>query len=283
MRLGAIVVLFEPDLLVVSKELKGLSEQVDQLLFVDNSERDNSSVLSSFPNAIYIPMGENKGIAAAQNRGIVYFMEQQYDFVFFSDQDSCIPNGFVKSLYDAYIRLSANYNLAAIGPIPLNKHTKKPYFNKTYIKNELTDKNVKFWLVDSVMSSCSMAALSNFNEVGLFEEELFIDGVDDEWGWRASVFYNKVNVIVPHLEILHELGNYKSVFGMNLNISSPFRLYFQIRNLIWLSKRNYSPQKWKRNNLFKMVVKIFVYPIFFRPRLKYLNNIIRGVKDGILS
>ena len=281
--IGALVVLYEPDLLSLKKSLLSLSQQVSLLLFVDNSHCDNSIVKSFFNNAHYITMGGNVGIAAAQNRGIVYLSDYKCDFVFFSDQDSSVPEGYVDSLYGAYEALKDYFDIASIGPIPINKHNKKPYFKSSDVICERTINNRVYYIVDSVMSSCSLTSLQTFLTVGGFEEHLFIDGVDNEWGWRAKALYGKTNIVVSDLSILHELGKYKKVLGFSLNVSTPFRFYYQIRNLIWLSKREYVPIKWKMNKILHMVVKIPLYLVLFSPRLKYLNSITQGIKDGLLG
>lgn len=69
----------------------------------------------------------------------------------------------------------------------------------------------------------------------MFDEKLFIDGVDNEWCWRAATkgyrFY-----IAENARIRHMLGKESRKIGnKDISISSEFRIYYQFRNYIWLS------------------------------------------------
>ena len=119
--------------------------------------------------------------------------------------------------------------------------------------------------------------------MGRMEEKLFIDFVDQQWCWRAAAFNNKACVMLPEATIAHELGVSSKFLGHAISLSSPFRIYYQTRNLLWLCRKDYAPFYWKKMNLKKLVVKFFYYSVFPKQRLRYFGRMLKGVKDGLLK
>lgn len=288
-KIGAVVVLYKPDLSETIPALKSLSEQVNEVCIVDNTPNNRIDIgFESIPNAKYIYLGENRGIAAAQNIGISYLKKNDFEFVLFSDQDSLAPSETVEKLLNGLLVLkSKGIKVATVGTRAINKQTGNPYESRTkesmlpselikpYSPNDFTE-------CYSVMSSMSLTPIENFDKVGLFDESLFIDGVDDEWCWRAWHSNKLRSFVIENATIEHMLGkNGNSILGKQVSISSPFRIYFQYRNYIILSRRTSTPLFWKRNNFIKYFIKMFYYPLFVSPRFLYLKNICKGIKDGV--
>lgn len=284
---GAIIVLYNPDESLLVMALKSLSVQVDEVCIVDNSKESHAALLVSFLNVHYIFLGENRGIAAAQNVGIRYLMQCGFDYVLFSDQDSIAPDRLVECLLRTYLALETKgFPVATIGPQAINRATGKEYTNKANIKRTYnkTELNLDYdiWEVYGIISSFSLTKLSNFNQIGLFEEALFIDGVDEEWCWRAEHMKGFLSYKVVGLFFSHFQGEGKTGRFLKKR-STPFRSYYQFRNFIILSKRPYTPAFWKWKNLGKFFVKFFYYPCCVAPRGAFLKAILRGCRDGILN
>lgn len=130
-------------------------------------------------------MPGNIGIAAAQNYGVRYAIENNFDYLFFLDQDSISPANIINELLLQYDYLCSNFmTVGAIGPRAFNRCENKEYRGNVKkgkkINNEITE-------VSELISSASLIAISNFEKVGLMDETLFIDGVDHEWCWRANL------------------------------------------------------------------------------------------------
>lgn len=284
-KVGGIMVLFEPDLSVTIPAIEALATQVSELCIIDNTP--NSTIgpqLQVFENVHYIPLGENRGIAAAQNVGIKYFIEKgSIDFVVFSDQDSYAPVGTVAALLDGFNVISQKENIIVIGPQPINKKNNRSYvINYTKLNEIIFDDN-KYWEMLLIISSLSLTKIDYFKKFGLFNESLFIDGVEHEWNWRIKSLTNGKIIMLPDLKIEHELGKYSKTLGKQVNISSSFRLYYQIRNYLWLSKLNYTPRSWVKYHKFKNITKSIAYPILYRSHVKYLKSVYKGWKDGIIK
>lgn len=285
-RIGAIVVLYNPDLTVLNRVLECLHGQVDSICAIDNSD---SVCYDGAPTKLidkYVKLDFNKGIAAAQNVGLRYFIQKQYDYILFVDQDTIIKQGTVKRLLDTYLYLlSKKYDVGTVCPIGRDKDTHVMYtYNIAKIRDliELQHDNMNIMEVIHTMSSMSLVKVSHFERVGLMDESLFIDGVDCEWCWRAGklsgfrFFYDK-DIIIDH-----KLGyGNKKVAGRTISLATPFRLFYQYRNYLWFLRRDYVPKQWLRKNGMKYIIKMVYYPLFAHNRWLCMKNIIRGISAGM--
>ena len=280
-----IVVLYNPDVTLLKDCLYSILSQVDHLWISDNSPSDLPEIcllLNHIPSnkITYYKFQDNVGIATAQNEGIMYAQKEHYSHVFFSDQDSIIPNNVVKDLicYSDQI-IDKGLKVGAIGPIPINRKTGIPY--KFKMKSSEISNNI--FEVSELMNSSSLFRVEVFNNIGLMEDRLFIDGVDYEICWRAHSLLNYRFFIIPDLKIEHQLGEGDRRFlGRELKISTPFRTYYQFRNYLWLFRRQYVPVNWKVRNGIKYLFKYFYYPLLCKPRFEYFKRINKGIIEGII-
>jgi rhamnosyltransferase len=264
---SAVVVLYNPNLLELENNLNTLLNQVDYLVLIDNSDNSNLNYLKinlpSFQKNIqYIFNNSNIGIASAQNIGIHLSNNLKTDFILLMDQDSCPRNAMVSTLLSDFHKLKDNnINIAAIGPVPINSENNLPYTPRIRKLIPFHFDN-KLYNANDLISSGMLIDATTLDKIGLFDEKLFIDGVDHEWCWRAKL-NNFYICQTKNTEILHSLGEGdKSILGLRIAISSPFRIYYQYRNYIYLLKKKHVPVYWKLNNLIKYTIKYFYYPIF---------------------
>ena len=184
----AIVILYNPDLDCLNKSLNSLIKQVDSVILVDNSIDNNKTSIFlekiNLDNIQHLPQSANLGVAKAQNIGILNAISKDYEYCLIMDQDSIVSEGMVFQLVEDYIFLkSRKINLAVIGPTPINKISQKEYsprIRKNYPFFNDYDYLIK---VNELISSGSLIHLNTFNDSGLMDENLFIDGVDHEWCW----------------------------------------------------------------------------------------------------
>jgi rhamnosyltransferase len=285
MKIGALIIFYNPDLEVANKVICDLSIQVNKICIVDNSKQQCKYPFKS-DKIKYIFMNGNKGIAAAQNQGIKYFIQEDYDYIISCDQDTLIGRTTIIDLLQTMEDLTkAGVPIGAIAPIGIDhySHKKLSYsiakIRETFIAgHELLE-------VTHTMNSMSLIPVRLFKEVGGMEEDLFIDAVDCEWCWRAHYltkvrFFYDTNILMDH-----RLGiaTKKCSKVYEIHITPPFRMYFQYRNYLWLIHRKYTPQKWILYNGIKYIAKIIYYTLFSSERISYLKHIIKGMKDGIKS
>lgn len=283
MKIGCIIILYNPDLILLREVLDSIIDQVDSTFIAENSiSQIDQNLLYGYKHIIYKKMQGNIGIASAQNNGIKYFIEHSFTHVIFLDQDSIVDKELVPQLIKDFEFLNLNLiQVGAIGPRPINRENNKEYRGGVMKGKPVTDYITE---VTEIISSASLVPLKYFEEIGLFEESLFIDGVDHEWCWRAKKIKNLRFFISEKAHLSHKLGEGDRFFLIRkVAIPTPFRTYYQFRNYFLLARRNYVPIYWKVTNGFKYLVKLFYFPIFIKPRKEYFKNIIAGIKDGIFG
>ncbi|MCY6413484.1 glycosyltransferase family 2 protein [Acinetobacter sp. VNH17] len=276
-KIGCIIVLYNPNMSMLFTILNEISNQVSKIYIVDNSTVDHFLDFSSYSNVVFEKLGNNIGIASAQNMGLNFFKD--YEHILFLDQDSIPPRNLVSTLLENYLfLLNKNIDVGAVGPRPFNRGENKKYEGiikkgkKLY--NNITE-------VGELISSSSLIAVETFNKVGLLEDGLFIDAVDHEWCWRAKAVGNYRFFIIEDVLLSHQLGEGdKNFLGMKIHIPAPIRTYYQFRNYIKLLDRSYVPFYWKFSNGIKYFIKYFYYPVFVNNGKKYVEYMNRGISDG---
>ena len=263
-----VVVLFNPNEIHVvnMEELTSTCTVVA----VDNSE---SEVTVRSVN--YIPLHENKGIAAAQNVGIKYARENAFKYVLFLDQDSKVNGAFVRNLYDEYQKIKETDDKAGfIGPVCIDEASHQEYKNHT-------DKSVAFTKTSAVIASGSLVPIAVLEDVGLMDESLFIDLVDFEWCWRAGR-KGYTGYITRNVKMYHSIGKeYHNWHGFILGLSAPVRYYYQYRNTLWLFRREYVPRKWKIKSIVRRLFDMLIVPFASSQGWQVLKNMFIGIKDGL--
>lgn len=266
-----IIILYNPTDEQLS-HLKKLASSYN-IVVVDNSDR------SSFPqdglgeSISYLPLMHNCGIAKAQNIGIRKCIDLHAEYVFFLDQDTIIDIEVPIELLDSLILLQKrNDRIIAIGPSIRNMDS-----NTNYKSARLNLVEGRYAVCSTLISSGMLVDISAFKHVGCMDESLFIDYVDHEWCWRASMkgYICCVDLLV---QINHRVGKRTvNLLGIPFIISSPKRYYYQYRNSFMLMKRNYVPMKWKIKACVRNLVELFVIPWLSSSPFQVLKYMFSGL------
>lgn len=248
-----------------------LADKGLNVIIVDNSSKklDNMS-------ALYIPLGKNNGIAAAQNVGIVEAQKRGFEYIVFFDQDSKFEVSSISSILDEYNTIKEqDPSIATLGPLLIDSRTHKEYLSNV-------NPSVPYSIDTHIISSGSIIETKTFEKVGLYEEKLFIDLVDSEWCWRAKK-YGFNTYMTRRVRLYHSMGQtYHHVGRFAYGLSAPFRYYYQYRNTIWMLKRDYVPFRWKYRTIIRRIFDIFFYPVIApEKKLEILRNMLRGIRDGL--
>lgn len=272
--LAIIVVFYNPDPSTIEKwlQLKDFS-----LIIVDNSDK---ALGLSFPdNVCYHSLGENLGIAAAQNVGIeAAKAAKKFEYVIFFDQDSTIEVSTILALYDKTLALCKQGRpVGAFGPTLVDKESGKRFTR--FYKGKVVE--ATYTQVIDLPSAGTVVPLAVLEAVGGLDEGLFIDAVDHEWCWRAAKKGYEI-LQSEELFLLHVLGSgLKTFFGLTYSIPAPIRCYYQYRNYLLLLKRSYAPLYWKWSTGAKYLFRMMYYPIVLHPVKQYYRYMLWGIFDGI--
>ena len=135
----AVVITYHPDTTQLEQLLQSVLPQVSAVVIVDNGSDECTlaslrSVCQQWATISLIELGDNLGIAAAQNRGIVWARERCHSHVLLLDQDSTPAADMLQKLLQAWETLScADVPVAAVGPRLVDRRTSRstPFILKT--------------------------------------------------------------------------------------------------------------------------------------------------------
>lgn len=281
---GIIIVLYNPNNSHI-QSLEKLKDAQNQCLItvVDNTSKSNDRLeLIKSDYFVYTPLLRNTGIAYAQNVGINECINRKCSHIVFFDQDSIIPNNYLRNIVEEYDRIENQCpELFLLGPTAYNLESKEEYMSVIHKKNGY--KGVEdFYYQRDVISSGSCVRASKISDVGLMDDMLFIDAVDFEWCWRAQK-KGFLTGITPNVTLDHKVGQkeLRFPFGYKVIISAPIRYFYQYRNYIWLLKRSYVPDSWKVNTGIKLVARLFYFPFVVKNGLTIEKNMWKGILAGL--
>lgn len=278
-KICALIVIYQPKIDLLTRTINSLIDNVDEVLIYQNSLVDINYAL----NLQFYGDGTNVGIAKAQNVLIEAAVKQKFNFALFSDQDTIYPIDFLKKITPLFRR---NKNIVAVAPGWSNS-LKSSEFNGFH----QFDKSGKIKLCTSIsepvsishaISSGMIIDLQLSKNVGPFDEDLFIDWVDNDWCWRANAMGYKI-LGDPRTLINHQLGT-RSVLLFNrfFSVRSPERNYFIIRNALILMRKH------KNLNIRKyLALKIIHHFIFSllasQSKRKELKTLLKALSDGFYN
>ena len=251
--------------------------------FVICNNGDSKLCFLASENVTVFDFNQNLGIAAAQSKGMKYAFDSGADYVVQVDDDSIIDSKLIDGLVARYkILRENNINVGLVAPKHFDKIDKQVDEKRLPKGHYFRDFNVTS--VHATISSCSIISKDVYKVVGGMEDDLFIDYVDWEYCWRIKDYGFDV-FRVEDLLLAHRVGNGKKkiIGSIDARIPSPIRHYYHTRNTILLFFRSYSPKRVMIKELFKIPVKVVIYPFVFSNGLERLKFLSKGILDGILG
>lgn len=293
----AVVVTYFPDPGQLQELLESLAGQVEATVIVDNTPSPGAPELEAMlaatlqPTGHTIRFGENRGIAAAQNTGIAWAIEQGFGYVILLDHDSVLEAGMVGQLRDTAEHLLTNgVALAAVGPrnIDLSSgRTARIQRIGTLRVHHLSCADRQADAIvrcDVLISSGTLIPVNTIKTIGGLDEALFIDGVDHEWFLRARgrgySSYVACKAILRHRlgigAVRYWLGRWRYA-----PIHSPLRHYYILRNTLLLSRRPYVPFTWTAHQMVNTAAFLVVALVFLSGRTTRFGLALRAIWHGV--
>ena len=235
----------------------------NKIIAIDNSEnkcKDNIKKIKEIKNLEYLNLDGNYGIAKALNIGMQYAIANEYEWVLTMDQDSRFNNNII-DVYFKTLKDELLDDIAVISPNYFFDRKKNKIYNG-YKKLQYT------------MQSGNLVNVEIYKKIGEFKEEFFIDGVDYEYCIRANK--NKYKIIECGNAVLYHrpATTKRTFFGFKYGYCNSTRIYYQVRNLLWISKR-YCNLKM----ILIVIYKLFKIVFLFDNKIEYLRMFRLGVKD----
>ena len=235
------IVLYNPEIGRLQENVAAIAPQVERLVLVDNGSTNLEEVCHTFhieddrgklgsTDLVLIRNEKNLGIATALNEILQYALDHDYDWALTLDQDT-IP---ASNMIAAYRKVaSANQHLGVICCKFRDRH---------YVTEDESFTCDRY--VYSCITSASMVCVKAWQEIGGFDDSMFIDMVDHDFChrlWKAG--WGTYKTI--ETEILQEVGSsmHKAKFlgmGAVSYNHSPFRYYYRCRNRVYEARRNHN-------------------------------------------
>lgn len=283
--LGIILVTYKPDSHTLKSNLESLKKYY--VCVVDNASDDKiQRYLQTFQkkNLIHklILNNENKGIAHALNQGLLK-LPNKIKYVLLLDQDTVIELNLISTHLHDFDKLPDPKKLAC-GWAFVNKIHPKPYFIKYGYFSRKYFAKTGIHAVDTVITSGMLIDRQKINNVGLFNENLFMDFVDTEWCMRAKskgfTVYGNFDVQAP----AHPIGGEPlSILGFKFPLHSPERHYYMAHNWVKILFLSGLGLKFKFHESLQMLFKFLIYSIFPRQRWQSCKSMIQGVIMSLLK
>ena len=283
MKTCALVTLYKPDS-SVRNNVVSLAKQVSKLILIDNTENtENSAIFRGFDNCAYIWNGENFGLSVAFNRALKNLpAAKDSDYILFFDQDSCVTENLVSTLVHDFEEIAKADKIGCLGAVYFDS-VKGEYGGISRLGKEICENCFE---VTELITSAMITKYSILEEVGFWNENIFLDYADFDLCWRLGQIGYK-SFISKNAILNHSLGfGFLKVnfFGKTLNMSysPPFREYYQTRAAVKLLLKSYVPLRWKKNFLFNIFCRIWIFSINLPNGKKRFRYFLKGVKDGLL-
>lgn len=307
---AAVIVTFNPDEGALMRLLDALVPQVDFAVIVDNGSRHQAAIAemaASFGLEL-LQLTGNRGIAAAQNRGIERVLRLGAKFVLLSDQDSVPAQDMVANLLRTYqaettpnpffpgaqIALPGFESetvtpVAAVGPVPTDGRGVVGEglvysfttwgAKRRYVPGEGETMEVPF-----VLASGCLIPRDVLHKVGPMNEGLFIDHVDLAWCMRAGAMGYRI-LVSGSAHLTHALGEKKVTLpgGRQVHAQSPFRNYFMVRNTLLLQRAPFLPLAWKLGYLSYLAKYLGFYTLVGTREPERFGQLGAGIRDGLLG
>ena len=286
-----IVISYQPDLEMLGRLLSTLLPQVQAVVVVDNGSLVDIKAwcVNMFDDKIcVISLGENHGIAAAQNAGINWSRTHGAHYVVLFDQDSEPAADMVSKLRSvAEAKATEGHAVAAVGPRYIDERQDNPppfiQVRNLRLKRHPCVNPEAVVEVDYLIASGCLIPISTLDVVGDLQEGLFIDYVDIEWGLRAkSRGFQSFGVCAAFMH--HSLGDTPITWlGVSFPSRSPLRHYYLFRNAVWLYRQRFSPFDWKLVDGWRLFLKYIFYSLFAKPRFVHWRMMTLGMWHGLVG
>lgn len=262
----AIIVVYKPDIVLLKKNIRKLSSQVNNVLIINNSEFIEPG---SFESVYIINNNNNLGIATALNIGIDFAVKKKFDYALLLDQDSTPDDVLVQELERGF---HFDHQIAMAVPQII------------YLGTDKRDSNeFEYEFVDFAITSGSMLNLSLIKQIGYFDDNLFIDCVDFDYCFKIRI--NNLRIVRVNKAMLYQrLGNMVrynfagiSVYPTNHNY---IRRYYITRNRLYIGVKYFHFNKmFLIKNILRIIYEFLLIMIFERDRLKKISATKRAFLD----
>ena len=179
------IVLDNPKIEWLKKNVAAIAPQVERLVFIDNASKNMSDVEGILPaNAVVLHNEKDLGIATALNQILQYALDNDYDWALPLAQDTIAPPNMVEAYRKEITTITRRLGIvcpAGIDPISGEIMDQGSFFVEYEYGEDLADE---------CCSICgSIVNVKAWKEVGGFDDSLYVNSGDEHFCvalWRAG-------------------------------------------------------------------------------------------------
>ena len=270
-----------------------LAPQVSRILLLDNSDSEQAigqvRLLSeSNLNAEYVSMEGNRGLGAAYNRGLVRARQLHANHVLLMDQDSLAAPDLVAQLLQGFA--AADGSVVTLGPTYTDQLSNRQSVvlrsGCLRLRRVTGEQDLALRATEMLISSGSLIPITAFDDLGEFDEALFIDHIDTDWALRVQAA-GRVMLVAKAATMQHQLGDRVQRIWLgrwhNLPVHNSERLYYIVRNSLLLYRRSYAHWRWILFDLQRLGVVALVHLLAPGQRGLRMWRIGQGICAGLLG
>ena len=262
------IVLYNPDIDRLRKNIEGIRNQVQCVILLDNGSRNIDIIEKEFKYCTIIKNLENLGIANALNKLFERAKKDGAEWLITLDQDSIASDNLVCN----YIKYT-NKNIGILCPRIVDLNMQDEFFGGEEI--EYITK------ADQVINSGSMISIKCWEDVGKYDERLFIDYVDTEF--QERVLRSKKQIIrICNSVLKHEVGRMTEhnigPFRILCSNHSAFRRYYMVRNRLYYRRKYFGLSSYIKESIRLLFGDIKIF-IFEEDAINKIKASFRGRKD----
>lgn len=263
------------------EQIRPLMAESGALVVVDNgSSSDEVDALKEASTKLgfhLIPNRKNVGIAEALNQGVRWAKNEGYAWVLLMDQDSRMPDGFLRAMCGAWMSHPDREKIATIHPRYMH-----PELGIRPLAPRARDGSY-IWC----MTSGALMPTWVFDKLGCFASEFFIDWVDIEYCFRirqAGYLLAEASDAI----LVHDPGQATAVALMGLRFwpshHSAVRRYYMSRNRIVVFRRYCLRLPiWTLKAMYAALRDTAKCFLGERDRLRKFRNFLLGTWDGLIG
>lgn len=304
MMIGGIII-FNPELKRLKTNVEKLqNENIKIIFFINGCDEKCVKYFDTVANAIILTKDQNVGMATALNEIFKCAQKLGEEWVLTFDQDSIISDDYLQKMRKKID--GTDEQLACICPKIIDKR-------RIFPENKIVTYEGNEQYVQMCITSGSCTSVRAWDDVGGFDDALFIDLVDNDFCKRLICSEWKI-LRLNNVELNQEFGNIQpksqstvlkvkkiceriqnKKFAVNIaklaykKKVSPLRIYYTNRNIIYLNKKlkKYGGIGYGSYNCRSYLgfIASFMLPSILRAQDKraVFKATVKGIKDGVKS
>jgi rhamnosyltransferase len=278
---AAVVVAWHPDALLPSR-IAAVASQVDKVLVVDNASTGTPhEMLLSLARRGDIELlqnPDNLGVATALNQGADYAIRHGYRWLLTMDQDTFVSSHLMAGLRETFLACPFRDRLAVVAANYVD-----PAIEKLFARTNRP--HLAYIEQPTAITSGTLLRLSAYAQTGAFQDDFFIDFVDNEYclrlrnhGWRVAYSTTPLMDHAIGTPCVHRLFGYRFATSNH----SPLRRYYMTRNRVISDCRHWQTQPHAVVTDIGRFAGEFLFILLFETeKCRKIQAIARGAWHGI--